>query len=227
MLAVAGSCFMKIIYLVRHMETAWNEQQRYIGITDLPLSPNGLKNAQLLAEALKDKAIKKVFSSNMLRAKQTAQILASQFSCPVITEPLLNEVNFGDWEGLTFNEIALNYRQLSQVWLTNPFAVNIPAGESWEAFLQRVKKGWERVKTQAVNESVLVTHAGCIKLILSWELKLDLTEGWQIKQDKGAVNILALNETKGSQLLALNDTGYRRAFLKRKSQQRASGNGTP
>jgi len=202
--------FMRKLYLVRHMETAWNEQQRYIGVTDLPLSEAGVKNAQLLAEFLKTKPIKKLFSSQMLRARQTANFLAKKLNCPLMVEPLLNEINFGCWEGLTFNEIAAAYGELSKVWLINPFAVTIPGGEGWDSFVFRVRKGWEKVKKACLNESVLVTHAGCIKLILSWELNLELEKGWQIKQDKGAVNILDLDKEGQAKVLALNSTAYRR-----------------
>lgn len=200
---------MRKLYLVRHMETVWNEQQRYIGVTDLPLSAAGVKNAQLLAEFFKAKPVKKLFSSEMLRARQTANILAKKLNCPVTVEPLLNEINFGSWEGLTFNEIASNYRELSKAWLKNPFTVTIPGGESWDSFVARVKKGWEKVKKACVNESVLVTHAGCIKLILSWELNVELEKGWRIKQDKGAVNILDLNKVGQAKVLTLNSTAYR------------------
>lgn len=204
---------MRKLYLVRHMETVWNEQQRYIGVTDLPLSAAGVKYAEALADFLKGKPVKKLFSSQMLRAKQTANILAKELSCSVMVEPLLNEIDFGDWEGLTFNEIATSYEELSKAWLKNPFAVNIPGGESWDSFVIRVRKGWEKVKKVCVNESVLVTHAGCIKLILSWELNIELEKGWQIKQDKGAINILDLNKKGQAKVLTLNSTAYRQAKI--------------
>lgn len=213
MLANVGVGFVKKIYLIRHMETVWNEEQKYIGVTDLPLSKNGFKNAHLLAQAFKDKPVKKVFSSQMLRAKQTASILAQQFNCPVVVQPLLNEINFGEWEGLTFNEIEAKYYQLSKVWLTNPFSIQIPGGESWASFTGRVKSGWEKVKKASLNETVVVTHAGCIKLILALELGLGLEKGWQIKQDKGAVNILSLSQDGKNKVLALNDTAYRQIAL--------------
>jgi len=198
------------IILARHAETIWNEQLRYIGVTDLELSPLGLENAALLAGHLAGSDIETILSSDMNRAVQTATAVAGLLGLDVVREPLLNEIDFGSWEGLTHEEIVAAFPRESAEWIRDPFAVDIPAGEPWPEFADRVRRGWQDIIDHPRTGTVLiVTHAGVIKTILGAILGLSSDEWWRIYQDKGALNHLVVDNGR-VHISRVNDTDYRR-----------------
>ncbi len=203
------------IILVRHMETVWNEQRRYIGRTDLHLSDLGARHARSLAESLKNTLLSGVISSNMKRALQTAQAIAAGRELTSVIEPDLREIDFGEWEGLDFNEISTAYPDLSDIWVEDPFSVHIPGGESMTGFVSRVKESWSRIRVAALADEgdsdgdlLIVTHAGCIKVILGALMGLDDRKVWGIYQEKGAVNTVEVALT-GDRVIEINDIAYR------------------
>lgn len=200
------------LVLARHAETVWNEQLRYIGRTDLDLSPLGRSNAELLAAHLKETRFDMVYSSAMKRAKQTAEPIAKAQKLPLQTEALLNEIDFGYWEGLTHDEIASAYPDLVDQWMGDPFTVDIPGGEPWPSFAERVERGWAKIartdQPTRPRNILIVTHAGCIKAILGRILGLDSKVWWQIYQDKGALNHIVVDQGSAC-VIRINDTDYR------------------
>ena len=196
--------------LVRHTETKWNEERRYIGRTDLDLSQLGEENAQLMADYFRHEEIKSIYSSALQRAKQTAHAIAAYHDLSVIEMPGLNEVDFGEWEGMTHEEIGENYGSLIYNWLLDPMAVMVPGGERWCEFEARVHKSVHKIITnETKGKIVVVSHGGPIKVIIGGTLKIPASGYWQIYQDKGAIN--AINYEGGrNQLMLLNDTCYRR-----------------
>jgi len=207
------------ITLARHAETVWNEQLRYIGRTDLSLSPLGRANAGLLAAYLKDTKVDAIYASDMHRAAQTAGETARTHNLAVQHEPLLNEIDFGAWEGLTHEEIILAYPGTVEEWAADPFNIPIPAGEPWPVFAARVWRGWKKIVAAALaarpktdSHILIVTHAGCIKTILGRIMDLDSEMWWRLHQDKGALNHLAIDNGI-ARVLFINDTGYRQGAV--------------
>lgn len=199
---------LKLI-LVRHTETKWNKELRYIGRTDLELTEAGLKNAALLAKHLENKKIDRVYSSDMRRAKQTAKAIADLHDLPVDSLPELNEVDFGDWEGLTHVEISEKYNGLIDSWLADPLHVQIPKGETWTAFERRVHIALEKIIDNTRGAALVVTHGGPIKVIIGAVLRIPPSSYWQIYQDKGAINIIKFEDNR-PRVALLNDTCYRK-----------------
>ncbi|MDP1809405.1 MAG: alpha-ribazole phosphatase [Actinomycetota bacterium] len=200
------------VTLARHAETIWNEQLRYIGRTDLDLSPLGRNNAELLADHFRDVRLDAVYASDMKRAGQTAGAVAQTHGLPVQREPLLNEIDFGAWEGLTHKEIAAAYPGTVEKWLADPFTVDIPGGEPWPVFADRVRRGWENITRSARGHILIVTHAGCIKAILGRIMELDGAMWWNVYQDKGALNHIVVD--RGSaRIIRINDIDYRRTKI--------------
>lgn len=201
------------IILARHAETPWNEQARYIGRTDLSLSALGRKNALLLADFLAPQALDMVFSSDMRRAKETAVCVADAKGLKVLVEPLLNEIDFGCWEGLKYDEILMRDAELLEKWVENPFSVRVPESEPLEDFAKRVWAGWraviERALKRPAGNVLVVTHAGCIKIILGRLLGRERERWWQIYQDKGALNHIEIGD-EATRVVEINDTSYRK-----------------
>ena len=120
---------MRVI-LVRHGETIWNEEQRYQGASDPPLSERGELQARRLAARLASESIGLIYSSDSTRALQTADQIAAHHGRQVRADPRLREMDFGDWEGLTYSEIRERYPQALARWQGDPLATSPPGGES-------------------------------------------------------------------------------------------------
>lgn len=201
------------VTLARHAETIWNEQLRYIGRTDLDLSELGAGNADLLAAHLKDEQVDAILSSDMKRAAQTAGAVGQIHGLTVVRRPLLNEIDFGHWEGLTHNEIVAAYPEIMEKWISDPRIVDIPGGENWPDFADRVWKVWEEIVAEydggESRHILIVTHAGCIKIILGRIMGRTSDKWWEIYQDKGALNYIVV-EHGVARVVGINDTDYRK-----------------
>src|SRR5919109_4497125 len=116
------------IILARHGETDWNRERRWQGHSDRPLNGTGRAQAQALADELAGQPIAAVYSSDLLRAHETARIVADRLGLDVVTVPGLRERRFGSWEGLQDVEVERRF----------PGVHGPPDGESREAMAHRV-----------------------------------------------------------------------------------------
>ena len=168
----------KRCYLVRHAQTVWNSQNRLQGHSDLPLSPLGEQQAQCVAAFFAERPIKGLYTSHLIRSRQTAQAIASKKADgvqPVIDNELA-EMHLGDWEGLTPVEIDAQFSGAYRQWRTQPSSVVIPGAEPPAAFRMRVQRVFERlVSTFDDGEYVVVSHGGVIAAVLAdlWGAEYD------------------------------------------------------
>ena len=95
-----------LLTLIRHGPTEWNASRRFQGRTDVPLSPTGRAHALAAAGALKSEQIERIYSSDLQRALETAQIVGEPHGAQILTDERLREFDFGAWEGLTWIEIV-------------------------------------------------------------------------------------------------------------------------
>jgi len=193
------------LYLVRHGETEFNKEFRFIGRTDVGLSENGRLQAIIVAERFSKKKIKAVYSSDMLRAVQTAEIITEPHGLNVKQVEGLREIDFGNWEGLTYYEIEEMDGDHLSAWIEDPININIPRGETWEHFESRVLKSISRIIEEEKNgEVIIVSHGGPIKLLISHYYGRDpefFNSFWPLPGTVSAVEI-----TGGkAQILVLND----------------------
>jgi|Deesub1362A_J573_1020465.scaffolds.fasta_scaffold13552_3 alpha-ribazole phosphatase len=158
---------MKKVYLVRHGETLWNAEKKYLGLTDIGLTKNGLSQAERLAQRLEGEGIEVIFTSPLLRAKETASLIAEKLNVPVEVWEELREVHFGEWEGLTYEEIRGKYGDLINKWMENPSAFSIPGGDSWEEINKRAERFLKRVQERKEEIALAVSHGGLIKAIFA------------------------------------------------------------
>lgn len=120
----------KIIF-VRHGQTEWNVLGRYQGQTDIALSPLGIEQAEKLAAHFPVDKVEAVYSSDLVRAMTTARCVADRFGLTVEPRPELRELNFGDWEGLTYDEIVAKWPDALNNFFQHPDVLEIPHGESF------------------------------------------------------------------------------------------------
>lgn len=200
---------MTRIILVRHGETEWNRVERFRGSADIPLNQNGLKQAELLARRLlaawKPAA---VYSSPLSRAVKTAEAIASPLNLRVKIHPGLSDINYGEWQGLTPEEVQSRWPELFRRWQTIPDNLNFPGGESLG---ERQIIGVTAVRAIAATHSgetvVCVGHTVINRLIILGLLGLDLSYFWRLRQDNCALNVL---EGRNDQFVAvtINETGH-------------------
>jgi len=110
------------LYLIRHGEVAWNRENSYIGSTDLPLNDEGRRQAELLADRLKGTDLAGVYSSDLSRARETAEIIAERLDLSVVIVPELRELDYGEWEGMPEIELPKRYPELYAQWRAPPAA---------------------------------------------------------------------------------------------------------
>ena len=134
------------IYLIRHGETPWNAEQRILGATDIGLTPTGLRQAEALSDALSDRPIRAVYSSDLSRALRTAEALARPHALEIRARPGLREMNQGFLEGLTFEELRDQHPDFLESWKQDPSSIVIPGGESLGQLQERV---WKAVQELA------------------------------------------------------------------------------
>ncbi len=127
-----------MLILCRHGETDWNRDGRHQGQTDIPLNERGWQQAMELAHRLQGERVQAVYSSCLLRAYQTAQVVGSMYGVEPIRDPRLNELNQGAWEGLRADEIQKRFPEEWRRWQLAPLEPCIPGGESLAELRQRV-----------------------------------------------------------------------------------------
>lgn len=130
---------MKIL-LVRHGETDWNVAQRIQGSTDTPLNETGIMQARKLAEELakRETPIIGVYTSKLERAAKTAECVAEKIGKECIVLPGLEEINFGLWEGITWEQVEEQFPEEFQTWRQNRRYEHPPKGESYQELVERV-----------------------------------------------------------------------------------------
>ena len=199
------------IYLVRHGQTAWNQQCRYQGSQDIPLDEVGISQVLRVASRLKEINWHGVISSDLIRTKQTAQMILDEASSALETHylPELREMHFGDWEGITFTEAEEKWPDKAQAFFEDPTAPIIPNGENATQFRERVMKGFEQILELGKDgENWLVaTHGGTIRVILCELLGTPLKKMWEMHQGNTAINILSVNNGK-IEIEMMNDTTH-------------------
>jgi broad specificity phosphatase PhoE len=138
------------LLLVRHGETDWNAEGRLQGHTDRPLNDYGRRQARALADRLADDGVTAVYASDLIRARETAEIVAERLGLPVGVDPDLRERNWGNWEGLTGSERD----RVEHV------------GEAVDAHEERVLRAVRRIAERHPGERVVVvTHGGSLRRI--------------------------------------------------------------
>ena len=185
------------LILVRHGETEWNKKLKFQGNKDIPLNQVGKKQANKLAARLANEKIDAIYSSDLDRAHQTAQMIAEEHDLEVESYPQLQEIDFGVWEGLTFEQIQAQYPQQFNAWEKNPEKNNPAQGENLTDVKNRVFKVIEDILEEQQDKTVLVAaHGGVNRVIISNLLEIPLSKCWRLQQDNTAVNIINIYQSE-------------------------------
>lgn len=194
------------LFLIRHGETEANLEKRYQGLTDYGLNERGISQAEKVGFRLAREPLSIIYSSTLKRARETAEKIAVHHNLEVITVETLKELNFGNWEGLTAEEIGRLYPEIFQKWTKGEFDIQIPGGENRKLFLERINQAISTIIEEHQGQTVaVVTHGGPIKSIICQSLGTEPRAFWNFRQDNGAINLIEYNQDYHT-VMFINDT---------------------
>jgi broad specificity phosphatase PhoE len=198
---------MTEIILARHGETEWNVSEVFRGRADIPLNQTGIKQAELLAQFLDGRKIEAVYSSPLKRALKTAEIIAARHKLDVQTAPGLIDFDFGEWNGLSLQDVKGRYSRVFAVWAERPQEARIPGGETLDGVTKRAMSVVTEVVKKHQATVVLVSHRVVNKVLILALLGLDNSRFWSVKVDTAGITIFDYD--KGRFVLTKhNDTSY-------------------
>jgi len=147
---------------VRHGRTAWNAGRRFQGQTDIPLDDEGLAQAQALAVHLRHERFDLALASDLVRARTTAETICASHDLEIELTPELREMHFGQWEGLTWDEIVARWPELDAKNEKAPMYYTAEGGESWDALCVRVDTFLRATTARMApaDRALIVSHAG-------------------------------------------------------------------
>jgi broad specificity phosphatase PhoE len=190
------------LLLVRHATAQGNG--RFQGQRDVSLTTAGRRELRLLCEKCSQHPVRAVYSSDLRRARQTADAVARKFGLDVEVRPELREMRFGKWEGLSWNQIARRFPRLASSWIQRFPHQTIPGAEPVPQFRKRVAAGVrEIVAANRGRCALVVTHAGVIRFTLGRVLGLPARNLFRLAQDSCAVNVIDFLQ-KGALVRCIN-----------------------
>lgn len=195
------------LYLVRHGVTDWNREERLQGHTDVPLSDEGTAQARLLRRRLGATEIDAVWSSDLLRAVQTAEAIAQPHGLQVTRTAALRESGLGDWEGLTVAEIiARGDESLWNAYRRDATANRPPGGERLESVWERLAGCLVDIRECHMSGNIVVVgHGGSLRAIISQAVGGDIDVMRRFRLDNASLTIVEFAGQR-SWLRLLNDT---------------------
>jgi broad specificity phosphatase PhoE len=172
------------LILVRHCEPEPSAHGRCYGSLDFGLSPAGRTAAAALGDRLASMKIDTVVASPRLRAVQTAEPIGAP-----ATDERFRELDFGELEGLTYEEVEQTRPELFRRWMETPSEVEFPGGESYAALAARVRPAVDEL-VASVGTHVVVTHGGPIRAVLADCLGMPAAAIFRLAQDYGGVSVV-------------------------------------
>lgn len=183
------------LILIRHGQTVWNKLGKYQGQADIELSELGKEQAAQLGANYPFEKPVAIYSSDLKRACDTADEIAKHFDMKNKPVQGFREIKFGQWEGLTYNEIHEGWPEEHRKLFSSPDSVTCPGGEGFcQVQARAVKQIEEILKEHNDGNVVIVAHGGVIRTILCYALGMPLANMWHIRQDNTAVNVVAVYE---------------------------------
>jgi broad specificity phosphatase PhoE len=200
---------MALFYFLRHGETAWNAEGRLCGSTDVPLSDVGRQQALALAGRLITIKVEVLYSSPLSRALETARVIGAAIGHEPVMDNRLVELNYGAWEGRTFDEIKRAAPAIYAAWDADPGNLAPPQGETGVHLIERVTPFLADVaQRHRSGNIVVVCHKTVCRLLACHIAGSPLSEyRRRIPMENAALNIFETVEGKW-RVVTLNDTSH-------------------
>jgi alpha-ribazole phosphatase len=197
---------MKLL-LVRHGDTGPDYRGRYIGTSDVPLWPDTVFQVKALSPLVMNHKPQLCYVSPMVRARQTADLLIKDNHPEICIDNDLREIDFGFWDGYSFDEITEKDPELVSQWAAGGKEFRFPGGESIEGFCQRVGKQADHYTSLQLDTLLLVTHGGVIRAMICHLLGLSFDKYLSFSVKPAALTVLESFEAGSAVLTGFNLTG--------------------
>ena len=179
------------LYLIRHGEIENAADGRLLGRTDAPLSKRGLEQSHALAQALSEAELAAVYSSDLRRARMTAEIIGKRINLKVQENSAWREIDMGEWEGRTIAALHNESPTLVAQLFTDPASFQYPGGESLSDFIGRVQAAVDQLlQTHRSGDIALVAHSGVCRTIIGSVLGMPMQNWLRLAQDYGCMSVL-------------------------------------
>jgi broad specificity phosphatase PhoE len=189
------------------------EPGRYYAHSQVALSSEGVKQAELLRDRLTGERIDVICSSDLDRARVTAEIIATTHRLKVVLCPEMRELDFGALEGMSLHEIEQIYPEAVELWNGCDLDAMAPGGESLRQLACRVERFLARLRKRPPEETALaVAHAGPLRVLICILLGIDLRRQWQIRLDLASLSLVEWYP-EGTVISFLNDTSHLKPLM--------------
>jgi broad specificity phosphatase PhoE len=159
---------VKRVMFIRPGETDWNRLNRWQGQVHIPLNEHGRQQAERLAQFIRPLGIQMIYSSDLRRARDTAELLAAALQTQTMFDKRLRERHMGEWQGLTLQDIKAWYPEEYARLRENPFQYQIEGGESRQQVMTRVRACFGDIMGRSNSETIgIVSHTTAIMTILN------------------------------------------------------------
>lgn len=183
------------VLLLRHAETEWNRERRFQGWRDVPLSAIGREQAESAARLLAATRIDAVWSSPLARARDTATIIAAPHRLAVQESEAFREMGFGDWEGLTRDEVRERFPDSHRAWAETPHEATWPGAETLAAVRARALAGLEALRAAHTGQTIcLVSHGITGRLLILEALGLGPDRLWSFQLSSTGISELEFRD---------------------------------
>jgi broad specificity phosphatase PhoE len=199
------------LLLVRHGQTAYNEERRFTGWADPPLTTHGRAQARALGRRIRGEAIDAVYSSDLRRAADTAAVAIRHTSLQprdVVTDPSLREASFGEWQGLTFAEARQRDPASAEALIKRSIDFRAPGGESISEVHERLSVFQRRLHAAHDGATILVVASGGpVQILIAGLFGMPIESHWRLAVDNCSLSIV--NFVQEEPFLALlNDRSH-------------------
>ncbi|MFC2034345.1 histidine phosphatase family protein [Chloroflexota bacterium] len=199
---------MSRLLLVRHGVTEFNSNQRFMGYTDIDMNTVGYSQIEKLRDLLVDEKVSSIYSSDLKRAMSTADVISSSCNTDVVPCTDLREINCGDVEGLTFEEISNKYPELAGMITNFNLKIKFPGGESFEDFIERTSQFLDKLKEHDSSDTIIiVSHSGVLRVLVCLLLGIDMNCWWQFRFDNASLSVVE-TYPQGAVINLLNGTSH-------------------
>lgn len=198
------------LFMVRHGATQSSAEDRFSGSVNIVLSEEGTFQAARLAERLADDSISAVYCSPLLRAAQTAEILAGPHALPLIHEEGLREIHHGHWEGMRRADVESRFPEEYAAWEEDPFTFAPQGGEAGVNVIARALPVIRKIVMEHRGQNVIVvSHKATLRLLISSLLGFD-ARGYRDRLDQlpACLNVIDFKDPVRARLMLFNDVSH-------------------
>lgn len=197
---------MTSIILVRHGQTEWNRIERFRGRVDVPLNATGLAQAEAAGRRIAAEQPAALYAGPLSRTLQTAEAIGLRCHLPVQVEPQLIDIDYGEWQGLTPDEVRERWPGALSTWYDAPHLAQIPNGETLDHLRSRALAAVDALAARHPDQTiVLVSHTVVNRIILLGVLGLGNDRFWRLRQEPCAINVFEVEHGVFT-LVTMNDT---------------------